>query len=150
MDTQTLMIAGLAFIVIAGLGFAFAGGGNDGSASKRAKQIAATGRADGKTNDPAAIRRRQTQDMLRTLREGEQVKKKSLVPKDIGTRLKQAGLTIEEPTFWIGSAVLGGVLGVAVFILAPASITNTFLGEGARVLLGGPVGFAGFLRKYHL
>lgn len=145
MDMQTLMIAGLAFLAIAGVGFAFSGNSSGGNASKRAKQLAATGRIDGKTNDPAALRRRQTQDMLRNLREGEQKKKKSLVPKDISARLKQAGIEASATTFWIASLALGAGIGAAVFIMAPASVSTTFLGEGARVIIAGFAGFAGAL-----
>ena len=145
MDQQTIIIAVLAFFAIAGVGFVFAGGDDSGKASKRAKALAATGRVDGKTNDPAALRRRQTQDMLKNLREGEQKKKKSLVPQDIGSRLKQAGLSIPASTFWMGSAAVGIGLGAVGFLMAPASVTETFLGEGARILIAAFAGFAGFL-----
>lgn len=145
MDMQTLMIAGLAFLAIAGAGFAFAGGGGGGNASKRAKQLAATGRVDGKTADPNVIRRRQTQDMLRNLREGEQKKKKSLVPKDVSARLKQAGIDASPATFWIVSAALGAGLAAMAFFMAPASVTATFMGESARVIIAAFAGFAGAL-----
>ena len=145
MDMQTLLVAGLAFFAIAGLGFAFSGGGDKASASKRAKQLAETGRVDGKTADPNVIRRRQTQDMLKNLREGEQKKNKSLVPKDIGTRLKQAGLTISPSIFWMMSAILGVSLAAVAFLTAPPSVSNTFLGEGARVIIAIFAGIAGFL-----
>lgn len=145
MDMQTILIAGLAFVAIAGMGFAFSGGNNSAGASKRAKRLAETGRIDGKTVDPNAMRRRQTQDMLKSLREGEQKKKKSLVPQDIGSRMKQAGINTSPATFWMISALLGAGLGGAAFILAPASVSTTFLGEGARVIIAGFAGFAGFL-----
>ena len=145
MDSQTLIIALLAFLAIGGVGFAFAGGNGSEGASKRAKQLAATGRVDGKTNDPAAMRRRQTQDMLRNLREGEQKKKKSLVPQDIGSRLKQAGLDVPAGTFWLVSAAAGGGLGFLAFLMAPSSVSETFMGESARIIIAGFIGFAGFL-----
>jgi tight adherence protein B len=145
MDTQTIIIAALAFFAIAGVGFAFSGGQDSGKASKRAKALASTGRVDGKANDPLAARRRQTQDMLKNLREGEQKKKKSLVPQDIGSRLKQAGLDMNATTFYLGSLGVGVGLGALGFILAPASVTTTFLGEGARVLIAALFGFTGFL-----
>ena len=91
MDSQTLIIALLAFLAIGGVGFAFAGGNGSEGASKRAKQLAATGRVDGKTNDPAAMRRRQTQDMLRNLREGEQKKKKISGPSGYWLSSKTGG-----------------------------------------------------------
>ena len=144
MDTQTMIIAGLAFLVIAALGFVFFGKNDNEAASKRARQIGSNTRG-GKVVDPLAARKRQNQEMLRTLRDGEAARKKSLVPRDIGSRLSQAGLKIGPSGFWIASAVSGGVLATFLFVMAPSSITDTFLGEGARVLLAGAGGFMGFL-----
>ena len=48
MDTNTLLIAGLAFVVIACLGFLLVGGDKNEAASKRAKQIASSTRSQGK------------------------------------------------------------------------------------------------------
>lgn len=145
MDMQTLMIAGLAFLAIAGVGFVFAGGESSGGASKRAKQLAATGRVDGKSTDPNAARKRQTQDMLRNLRDGEQKKKKSLVPQDIGSRLAQAGFPPNTTMFWLISAGFGAGLGFATFFMAPPSVSATFMGESARIIIAAFFGFAGFL-----
>lgn len=144
MDTYTLMIAGLAFVAIVAIGFVFTGSSGSEAASKRAKQISRNPR-EVAVNNQASIRRQKTQDMLKTLRDGEQKKRKSLVPRDIGTRLQQAGLSVSPSVFWIMSALTGIVLAAALFILAPASITHTFLGEGARVLLASAGGFVGFL-----
>lgn len=143
MDLMTLAIAGLAFITIAGVGFAFSGNQNEATA-KRAKQIASAQRG-ARSNDPMAARRRQTNDMLKSLREGEEQKKKSIVPKNMSAKLEQAGMSISEPVFWLISLALGGTLAVGVFIVAPSSITQTFLGEGARVIVAGIAGFVGFL-----
>lgn len=144
MDTTTLIIAGLAFLVIVGIGFAFTGDNGNEAASKRAKQISRGGRENAALQDMQA-RRNKTQDMLKSLREGEAQKKKSLVPRDIGSRLKQAGLGITPSMFWMFSAVAGVGLAAFGFIMAPGSVTDTFLGEGARVLIAAAAGFAGFL-----
>ena len=145
MDTNTLLIAGLAFVVIACIGFLLVGSDKNEAASKRAKQIASSTRSQGKANDPMAARRRQTQDLLKNLREGEAEKKKSLVPKDIGARLEQAGMTISPSMFWIFSALTGMGLAAFGFIMAPSSVTSTFLGESARILIAAGFGIAGFL-----
>lgn len=144
LDTNTLIIAGLAFFVILAVGFAFSGGTGSEAASKRAKQISRSPR-EVAANNQAQMRRNKTQDMLKTLREGEAKKKKSLVPRDIGSRLKQAGINASPSTFWMFSLLAGGGLAAFAFLMAPDSITETFLGEGARLLLTAAAGFAGFL-----
>ncbi len=144
MDTNTLLIAALAFVIIVGVGFALVGGDKNEAAMKRAKQISSKTR-NVSGDDILAQRRQKTQDMLKTLRDGEAQKKKSLVPRDIGTRLKQAGLNVSASAFWIFSLVMGLTLAAAAFILAPSSVTMSFLGESARVMIAGAAGFAGFL-----
>ncbi len=147
MDMTTLLIAGLAFISIAGIGFAFSGNGGSAVAAKRAKAIGQSDRMGGKvkSNDPAARRKLQTQSMLKNLRNTETKKKKSLVPQDIGSRLAQAGLATSVPVFWIISLIVGASLATAVFMFAPSSITETFMGESARVIITAVVGLAGFI-----
>lgn len=146
MDMQTIMIAGLAFLTIAGIGLAFSGGNsNSNAASKRAKQLGSTGRVNGKRVDPNAMRKRQTQDMLKTLRDGELKKKKSIVPQDISARLRQAGLTFSASVFWIGSLGMAIGFGVLVFMMAPPSVSISAMGEGARILIAGLAAFAGGL-----
>ena len=70
-NMMTIAIAGLAFVAIAGLGFAFSGGDKE-AARKRARAIGAgatvagKGRA-GKVMDESAKRRAKTQEMLEIL-----------------------------------------------------------------------------------
>ncbi len=144
MDTNTLIIGALAFLIIAALGFAFMGGDKSEAASKRAKQLSRSPREVAASNQ-ALDRRRKTQDMLKTLREGDAKRKRSLVPRDIGSRLKQAGLSLSPSVFWILSLAVGGGLAAFAFVMAPSSITESFLGEGARVIVAGAAGFVGFL-----
>ena len=62
-DIVLYLIGGLAFLVIAGLGFAFTGDAGQEKASKRARQLAANetpGRRTGRS-DPNAARKKQTQ-----------------------------------------------------------------------------------------
>ena len=118
MDNDLIIfgIAGLAFLAIAGVGMAFAGGGSE-AASKRAKQIGAGEKTTGRNKrDENAGRRRQTQQMLANLRAENQSKRKSIMPRDIQSRLNQAGLDIPVTTFWIASAILGVGLATGMFI----------------------------------
>ncbi|MEO0466477.1 MAG: type II secretion system F family protein [Pseudomonadota bacterium] len=115
-DLLIFGVAGLAFLAIAGLGLAFAGGSGE-AAAKRAKQIGAGEKTTGgRKRDENSQRRRQTQQMLANLRSENETKRKSIMPRDIATRLRQAGLDIPVTTFWIASAILGVGLAVGAFL----------------------------------
>ena len=107
-DIVLYLIGGLAFLVIAGLGFAFTGDAGQEKASKRARQLAANeapGRRTGRS-DPNAARKKQTQQMLKKLREQDESRRKSLVANDIQSKINQAGLEMSAQTFWVISIVL--------------------------------------------
>jgi Flp pilus assembly protein TadB len=143
-DTNTLIIGALAFFVIVGIGFALVGGDQNEAAAKRARQISKNPRGSS-GDDVLAQRRAKTQDMLKTLRDGEAKKRKSLVPRDLGSKLKQAGLNVTPSMFWLVSLLTGAGLAVFAFVMAPPSVSASFLGEGAHFLIAGAAGFAGFL-----
>jgi tight adherence protein B len=109
----------LGFITIAGLGFVFAGGGDNGSAKtiKRAqiiaggeRQTAAAG-AKAMANTPDARRKA----ILKTLKEQDQQKKKASLT--IAARLRAAGLGDNTRNFWIISGAIGLVVGLALLLL---------------------------------
>ena len=107
-DILIYAIGGLAFLCIAGLGIALTGNAESEKASKRARQLAAgesTGRRD--RNDPNAARKKQTQQMLKKLREQDEKRRKSLMANDIQSKIDQAGLEMPAQVFWIISIVLG-------------------------------------------
>ncbi len=117
-DIMLIVLAGLAFLAVAGIGFAFAGGDSSSGAAKRAKQFQAQqkssrGRA---RREVQSQRNRQNQQMLQNLRDQNERRRKSLVPRDIGTRLEQAGLDVPVSTFWIFSLILGVACGVLAFM----------------------------------
>ncbi|MDZ4759916.1 MAG: type II secretion system F family protein [Alphaproteobacteria bacterium] len=113
-DFATYGAAGLAFLVIVALGFAFSGT-ETGKQSKRVKAIGDGGR--GRVSDAGLARRKDMADKVKGLRDREDaVRKKRAVGKSIEDRIKQAGLTITVPTFWIGSAVIGLVAGGGMFV----------------------------------
>jgi tight adherence protein B len=116
-DITLIIIAVLAFLCIGGVGFALTGDSNSEKAAKRAKQIAANetpGRRVAR-NDPNAARKRQTQQMLKKLREQDESRRKSLVANDIQSKINQAGLEMPAQLFWILSAVLGVVAAFAMW-----------------------------------
>jgi tight adherence protein B len=121
MDSNMMVfaIAGLAFVALAGIGLAFTSGEND-AARKRAKAIgagAATGKVrGGKVHDENSKRRAKTQEMLENLRKQDKERRKSITPRDIGSKLAQAGLDVPVSAFWIASLVLGTVCAILIYL----------------------------------
>jgi tight adherence protein B len=124
---MTYAIAGLAFIAITGLGFAFAGGGGRGKQSKRLKSI-----SDGSKNragDGAAnARRKQMESTTKALRN-------RAVGRSIEDKIKQSGLKLTVPAFWIGSLVIGAVAAAGTFFVGGFN-------EGWQLLVPVGIGFA--------
>lgn len=118
-DIMIYAIAGLAFLAIAGLGMVFTGDKND-AAKRRVKSIgsgaAGPGRARVKGQDENAVRRKKTQDMLDAMRKKDQERRKFITPRDIGSKLGQAGIDMPVPVFWMVSAVLGVVCAVLIYM----------------------------------
>src|SRR4051812_48955472 len=101
-----LLTAVLAFVAIAGVGYALVGGSGQNKVTKRAQAIVERGRPDitrpRKAEASADNRRKQ---ILKTLKEQEkQQKKQSLT---LRAKLLQAGLSMSVRTFWIIRIVLG-------------------------------------------
>lgn len=112
-DLLFYVIGGLAFLCIAGIGLAFTGDAETEKASKRARQIATddpSGRR-GARSDPNAARKKQTQQMLKKLRDQDETRRKSLVANDIQSKIDQAGLEMSAQVFWIISIILAGMAG---------------------------------------
>lgn len=113
----TYLIAGLAFISIVGVGFVLTAGGPSQQQQKRMKQVS-TARTErrGAVVDAKDKRRKQIQDSMKSLREREEKRRKTLNSQALPDRIKQAGFSFEPTAFWIGSAVVGVVAGAAAFI----------------------------------
>jgi len=145
MDMMTLVIAVLGFLVIGGLGLAFAGGDSGSTkAVKRAQTLRQQtgGRLDrktGKANDPAQRRKQ----ILAQLKDAERRQRKAHV--SLGAKLQQAGLSIKPLQFWVAS----GGLGLTVAIAALAFSRNPLIGLGAGFVvgLGLPRWILGFIGK---
>ncbi|MBI1251615.1 MAG: hypothetical protein GC189_09105 [Alphaproteobacteria bacterium] len=105
----TILAAVLAFVVIAGLGMAFAGGEKN-AAQQRAKSMNAKKPSKRTDTEMATMKRRQTtQDALKELSQNEKKSRKQRF--SVKGQIEQSGLTLSEPTFWMMSAVLGVILG---------------------------------------
>ena len=130
-----MLVALLAVIALAGLGFVFVGS-DDGQAKtlKRVQTIGGANRTEKarrSTVDIAANRRRQIVQNLKTVDRAQ--RKQSL---SLNARLQQAGLSISTKTFWIVSAALGGVVFVAAAVLSHNPLLAILL--GVALAAGGP------------
>lgn len=144
--TLIYLVGGLAFLALAGAGFALTAD-SGGAAAKRARQLKegkkGKSRAD---NDPNSQRRRQTQQMLKKLRQQDEARRKSLMPTDIKAKLAQAGLDIPVEMFWFGSAVLGILFAALAFLSGaegPPPVMGIEIKSRPAMIIA--AGFAGFL-----
>ena len=145
---QTLLIILVAvagFVIVVGVGFAFAGGSPDqDKVVKRAQSIGAAPSRTGAqrlrpqaANTPEARRKQ----IMTSLKDQERRQKKMRLTLD--NKLRQAGLSITVRQFWIGGAVLGVVIClVAIFLRLNPFVA---LGLGAGAGLGLPHWIVGFL-----
>ena len=133
-DMITIAIGGLAFIAIVGLGFVFAGG-DRGKQSKRMKAISDGARTRG-ANDALSARRKQMEATTKALRDREEAnRRKRVVGRSIEDRIKQSGLKMTVPMFWMISAVSGIAAGGGMFFGAGFK-------EGLMMLVPLGIGFA--------
>lgn len=145
-ELMTYAIAGLAFIAIAAVGFAFAGGSRD-KQTKRLKAISDGSSRGAKANDPNALRRQKMQDTIKGLREKEDAKQKQrAVSKSIEDRIRQAGYSFPVTTFWIASGVLAAAAAIGLWIGGFREGLNLLVpaGAGFAAGLGLPRWFLGF------
>ena len=131
----TYAIAGLAFVAITALGFAFAGGGNSQVQNKRLKAISDGTKTRG--GDPIAnARRKQMESTSKALRDREEATRQNkMIGRSIEDRIKQSGLKITVPAFWIGSLIAGVVAAAATFFVGGFN-------EGLQLLVPVGIGFA--------
>jgi len=144
-QTLLLILVGVfGFVVVAGVGWAFAGGASSQrNVIKRAQSIGGSHPRDPRRRaGPAALtqeaRRRQ---ILNSLRDQERKQKRARLA--LGSKLRQAGLSVSVQQFWMAASVLGAL----VFVLAFLVRVNPFvaLGLGAACAFGLPLWILGFL-----
>lgn len=118
----TLLIAILSFVVIAGVGFALAGGSGaaDAKTLKRAQAIVGGGDARESRRRPVAAQDQRRKQILKTLRDQDRQQKKATL--SLSARLQQAGLGIRIQTFWVISAVVGVLVFGVVMIVRPSPL----------------------------
>ncbi len=140
-DFAFILAAVCAFIAVAGVGFAFVGGGDTEKASKsRVAAALGDGASVSRTKrrnaalDSSAAKKKQIQDSLKDLEDRQKAeRKKSLT---LTARLEQAGLDWSPTKFWIISAIMGGVALVLTFVTGQHPLL--ILGATAVMGLGMP------------
>ena len=142
-----ILAAVLAFITVGGLGWVFVGGDDSSSqALKRANKLgetkrnAATARRAAAAASTPEARRKQIAEQLK---EADRRERKARATMSV--RLKQAGLSIGVRTFYIVSAVAGGIAALLGLVFGLHVILA--LGLGVGVALGLPRWIVSFLAK---
>jgi len=145
MDQSLLIyiVAGLAFIAVAGVGLAFAGPEN--TSGKRVRQFQNRDRSESRNRQKGveAARRRQNQQVLEKLREDNKERKSALLPRDIKSRLMQAGLDIPVTAFWVISVLLGAAAGIATYMSGADGFTYNDMEIRSRPIVIAMGTFAG-------
>ena len=126
----TIVAGVLGFVVVAGHGFALAGQSPaQARAAQRAQAIVGREPRESRARrNSAGAQDQRRKQLLQTLKEQDKQQKKAALA--IAARLQQAGLSLEERTFWI----ISGGLGLTVFLVV------TLVGQPAYLALG--LGFA--------
>jgi tight adherence protein B len=132
MDAFTLILIGvMGFVVVGGIGFVFAAGGeSSGKTSKRLQSVAGgkTERPRGKAAPEApGVRRKQIQQSLKAAERQERKVKLTLE-----SRLRQAGLAISVQGFW----VISGGIGLVSMLIAFVATKSPLAGVGAGFVCG--------------
>ena len=144
-DVLIIAVALLAFLSIAGVGFVFTGNESAAVTNKRVKQFSGSdGSRSGKRASSADIRRKQTEESLKLLREQANERRAVAKPKSIKAQIEQAGLNISPTMFWLGSLFLG--VGVAVALLVAGAPPIAAPAVGFVVAFGLPRWVLGFLK----
>ncbi|NBB65230.1 secretion protein F [Pseudomonas sp. ODNR1LW] len=142
-----ILAAVLAFITIGGLGWVFVGGDDSsGQALKRAKTLGEAKRDAAvarKAAVAAATPEARRKQILVQLQEAERRERKARA--NLSAKLKQAGLSLSQRTFYIGSVVIGLIGGLAALVGGLHPLLA--LGVGVIAGLGLPRWTVGFLAK---
>ncbi|HRO02821.1 MAG TPA: type II secretion system F family protein [Terricaulis sp.] len=126
-----LLAAVLAFVAIGGVGIALTGKSQPEASQKRVKAVAGARTQDRRKQavETAALKRRQsTQEALKELAANERQSRKRRV--SVKGMLAQAGVNMTPTVFWIISAAVGAVIGVAGLVIQGP------IGAGAGFFIG--------------
>ncbi len=132
-DLAFIAVAILAFVAVAGVGFAFSGGSDKTAKNRMAAAVGEPiqrGKRKTAALDTAAQKRKQIQDSLKDLEARQKAeRKKSLT---LTARLEQAGLDWSPTKFWIISGIVGGL----AFAITLVTGQHPLLMLGATVVGG--------------
>ena len=145
---MAMLTAALAFVSIAGFGFAFVGGDDGRKLAQRAKLLAKENRdaerARARAGGQDSSGRRKA--LMNTLKEADRKQRKATL--SLGARMQQAGVSAAPRMFWIATVVLGVVVLFAALVLKAPPLVAFGLAFGLG--LGLPRWVLGFLGKRRL
>lgn len=125
-----VLAAVLAFVTIAGIGWVFVGGDDGTTQAVKRSQVLASARTKTTQRSTTNTPENRRKQIMSQLQEAERRQRKSRM--SLGARINQAGLSIDQRVFWIGSGVVGFV-GLALTYLISG---NILLALGVAVALG--------------
>jgi tight adherence protein B len=110
------VVAGLVFVTLAAGALVFGGDAGAAKATKRAKSVVTTsGPRRLNAVEAAGLKRKQANaDALKDLNDRQKKSQARLL--SVKGQIEQAGLTLSEQTFWIGSALIGATFGAVAFL----------------------------------
>ncbi len=147
-DSAIFLIAGLAFISVAGLGWVFAGGKSNQVNSIRLRSLhprdqMKRGKRKISAMDQASSRRKQLQETLKDLDQQQKEQRKRRFT--LKSRIRQAGFSFSPIAFNITSLVIGLMVVSGLFFFGQTPFIAAAFGFGAG--FGLPRWFLGFARK---
>ena len=146
-DMTIILVAVLAFVSVAGIGWVFASGSDNKVATKRVRSLDSGGLKRGKKAvsalDVANNRRKQVQETLKDLEAHQKQQRKQTYT--LKSQIKQAGLKWSPTGFWIGCLVVGFMVAGGLFFTGRPVLIALGIGIGAGI--GLPRWVLGFLRK---
>jgi tight adherence protein B len=147
-DSAIFMIAALAFISVAGVGWVIAGGQNNRANSIRLRSLTARdqmkrGKRKMAALDQSSARRKQLQETLKDLDQHQKEQRKRTIT--LKSRIQQAGFSFSPTAFHITTLSIG--LGVALAMILVGQTILVALAFGFGAGFGLPRWFLGFVRK---
>ncbi len=147
-DSTVILIAVLAFISVAGLGWVFAGGNSSRTNSIRLRSLNARdqmkrGKRKISALDQASSRRKQLQETLKELDQHQKEHRKRTIT--LKSRIRQAGFSFSPMAFNITTLGIGLTIGIIMLLMGQSPMVSGAFAFGAG--FGLPRWFLGFVRK---
>jgi len=147
-DSTVFLIAALAFISVAGLGWVFAGNNTSRANSIRLRSLnprdqMKRGKRKISALDQASTRRKQLQETLKDLDQHQKEQRKRTIT--LKSRIRQAGFSFSPAAFYVATLVIGTIVLLILFFAGQPPMIALAFAFGAG--FGLPRWFLGVVRK---